>query len=45
VTAYARTEDRQHALAAGFHAHVSKPIVPKDLVSSVERLAAATGKK
>jgi PAS domain S-box-containing protein len=45
VTAYARTEDRQHALAAGFHAHVSKPIVPRDLVSSVERLAAATRKK
>jgi PAS domain S-box-containing protein len=45
VTAYARTEDRQHALAAGFHAHVSKPIVPKDLISTVERLAAATRKK
>jgi PAS domain S-box-containing protein len=45
VTAYARTEDRQHALAAGFHAHVSKPVVPKDLISSIERLAAATRKK
>ena len=45
VTAYARTEDRQHALAAGFHAHVAKPIVPKDLILSVERLAAATRKK
>ena len=40
VTAYARPEDRQRALAAGFHAHVSKPIVPKELVGSVERLAA-----
>lgn len=45
VTAYARTEDRQHALAAGFHAHVPKPIVPRDLILSVERLAAATRKK
>jgi len=44
VTAYARPEDREHALAAGFHAHVGKPISPKDLVSTIERLAAATRK-
>jgi PAS domain S-box-containing protein len=42
VTAYARAQDREHALAAGFHAHVSKPIVPRELVSTVERLAAAS---
>ena len=42
VTAYARPEDRQQALAAGFQAHVSKPISPRDLVAAVERLAAAT---
>jgi PAS domain S-box-containing protein len=45
VTAYARPEDRQHALAVGFHAHVAKPIVPKELIASVEQLAAATRKK
>jgi PAS domain S-box-containing protein len=45
VTAYARPEDRQEALAAGFHAHVAKPIMPKELIASVERLAAATRKK
>jgi signal transduction histidine kinase/ActR/RegA family two-component response regulator len=40
VTAYARLEDREQALAAGFHAHVSKPIAPRDLIAAVERLAA-----
>jgi CheY-like chemotaxis protein/anti-sigma regulatory factor (Ser/Thr protein kinase) len=41
VTAYARLEDRQHALAAGFQAHVSKPIAPRDLIAAVERLSAS----
>ncbi|MBD1825706.1 PAS domain-containing protein [Cyanobacteria bacterium FACHB-DQ100] len=31
VTAYAREEDRQAALAAGFQAHVTKPIEPAEL--------------
>ncbi len=31
VTAYARTEDRARALAAGFQAHVGKPIDPEEL--------------
>jgi signal transduction histidine kinase/ActR/RegA family two-component response regulator len=39
VTAYARPEDRQQALAAGFQVHVAKPIAPRDLVQNVERLA------
>ena len=39
VTAYARPEDRAHAIAAGFQVHVSKPISPRDLISNVERLA------
>jgi PAS domain S-box-containing protein len=41
VTAYARLEDREHAFAAGFQAHVSKPIAARDLIASVERLATA----
>jgi PAS domain S-box-containing protein len=40
VTAYARMEDRERALAAGFDAHVAKPIVPRELITAIERLAA-----
>jgi CheY-like chemotaxis protein len=33
VSAYAGPDDRARALAAGFHAHVAKPIEPRALVS------------
>jgi CheY-like chemotaxis protein len=39
VTAYARLADREHALAAGFQAHLSKPIASRDLIACVEELA------
>jgi signal transduction histidine kinase len=39
LTAYVRTEDRRQALAAGFQAHLAKPIDPSDLVATVARLA------
>jgi CheY-like chemotaxis protein len=39
VTAYARPEDRAHAIDAGFQVHVSKPIAPRDLIANVEHLA------
>ncbi|MBD2081982.1 PAS domain-containing protein [Leptolyngbya sp. FACHB-17] len=35
VTAYAREEDRQAALAAGFQAHVTKPIEPAELFKAI----------
>jgi signal transduction histidine kinase len=38
VTAYARSEDRARALAAGFDAHVPKPVEPIDLASAVKNL-------
>jgi CheY-like chemotaxis protein len=38
LTAYAREEDRRRALEAGFHAHVSKPVEPEDLVRAVSSL-------
>lgn len=38
VTAYARPEDRERALAAGFDAHLSKPVIPRDFVQVVQRL-------
>jgi CheY-like chemotaxis protein len=35
LTARVRREDRSEALAAGFQLHVSKPVMPVDLVSAV----------
>ena len=39
LTAYARSEDREKALAAGFQKHVAKPIDPLQLVELVAELA------
>jgi CheY-like chemotaxis protein len=38
LTAYARKEDRERALAAGFQLHVSKPFNPRVVVEAVARL-------
>jgi CheY-like chemotaxis protein len=38
ITAYARPEDRQRSLLAGFHMHLSKPIDPSELVASIAGL-------
>lgn len=40
VTAHARPEDRQRALDAGFDWHLTKPIDPFVLVSSIASLLA-----
>jgi protein-histidine pros-kinase len=42
VTAHARVEDRERALAAGFQMYVSKPVQPDTLVSAV---ASAAGRR
>ncbi len=39
LTAYARTEDRQQALEAGFQMHLAKPIEPDDLIEAIATLA------
>ena len=39
VTAHARSEDRERALAAGFQAYVAKPVEPRRLHSVVAALA------
>jgi PAS domain S-box-containing protein len=39
VTAFARAEDREAALAAGFQLHVAKPVEPAILARAVEYLA------
>ncbi len=38
LTAFARPEDRERLLAAGFQGHVAKPVEPADLVEAVARL-------
>jgi signal transduction histidine kinase/ActR/RegA family two-component response regulator len=38
LSAQARPEDRQRALAAGFHAHVAKPVDPETLAETIRRL-------
>jgi signal transduction histidine kinase len=45
LTAYATEEDRQRALAAGFDAHVAKPVEPTELVSVIGGLVAPGGPK
>jgi len=39
LTAYGRAEDRQRALAAGFHTHLAKPAHPEELAWVVAGLS------
>jgi len=39
VTVYASPDDRQRALAAGFHSHLPKPIDPVAVAAAVARAA------
>jgi signal transduction histidine kinase/CheY-like chemotaxis protein len=39
LTAFARPDDRHHALLAGFQLHLAKPIEPQTLVGAVAKLA------
>lgn len=43
LTAYARDEDRQQALAAGFQMHIAKPISSSQLVMMISTLAGREG--
>jgi PAS domain S-box-containing protein len=38
ITAYARAEDRQRSLLAGFHMHLSKPLEARELIASIAAL-------
>jgi CheY-like chemotaxis protein len=38
VTAYAGTQDRERALAAGFQGHVAKPVLTEDLIAAIRRV-------
>jgi PAS domain S-box-containing protein len=44
LTAYARTEDRVKAIAAGFQMHVVKPVEPVELVTMVAGAAGRIGR-
>jgi PAS domain S-box-containing protein len=44
LTAYARREDHDAALAAGFDAHIAKPVAPAELVEAVAKLASSAPK-
>lgn len=41
LTAYARAEDRSHALQSGFQVHLTKPITPTELVTAIANLSKA----
>jgi CheY-like chemotaxis protein len=38
VTGYASTKDRDASIAAGYQAHVAKPLEPADLVATIVKL-------
>ncbi|MGD0674568.1 MAG: ATP-binding protein [Polyangiaceae bacterium] len=38
LTAYARAEDAQRALEAGYHQHMAKPVDADELIASIERM-------
>jgi CheY-like chemotaxis protein len=41
LTVYERIADRERTRAAGFEAHLLKPVEPVDLVATIARLARA----
>jgi CheY-like chemotaxis protein len=43
LTGYARADDRDRALAAGFQAHVSKPVFPPELIAAIADLTRLSG--
>jgi PAS domain S-box-containing protein len=43
VTAFARREDEDRALRAGFQVHLAKPVEPPDFLGAVKRLTARAG--
>jgi len=45
LTAFARSEDRQRALLAGYQIHVSKPVEPAELIAVCASLAGRIGRR
>jgi CheY-like chemotaxis protein len=44
LTAFARPEDRRRALAAGYQAHVAKPVDPAELTGIIGSLTSAAAR-
>lgn len=44
LTAFARDEDRQRAVEAGFDAHMRKPLFPRELIDTLSELIKRTGR-
>jgi PAS domain S-box-containing protein len=44
LTAYARTEDKVNVLRAGYQMHLSKPVEPSELITTIVKLIKETGK-
>jgi signal transduction histidine kinase/ActR/RegA family two-component response regulator len=42
ATAYARAEDRQRSLLAGYQLHIAKPVEPRELIAAVASLLRVT---
>jgi CheY-like chemotaxis protein len=38
LTAYARADDRQRALLAGYQMHLAKPVEPRELIAGIASL-------
>lgn len=45
VTAYARAEDRQRMLLAGYQMHIGKPIEPQELIAGIASLVGVTARR
>jgi PAS domain S-box-containing protein len=45
VTAYARAEDRQRLLLAGYQMHIGKPIEPQELIVGIASLVGVTARR
>ncbi|MDQ2856985.1 MAG: hybrid sensor histidine kinase/response regulator, partial [Acidobacteriota bacterium] len=43
ITAYAREEDRERALSAGYQEYLAKPVEPLELIAILAKLAGRTG--
>jgi signal transduction histidine kinase/response regulator RpfG family c-di-GMP phosphodiesterase len=45
LTAYASPQDREQAVAAGFHKHLAKPLDPEELIAVVARVSGRDGRR
>ncbi|HEX6124363.1 MAG TPA: PAS domain S-box protein [Pyrinomonadaceae bacterium] len=43
LTAYASLDDRERALAGGFHAHLAKPVNYDELLATIEKISISNG--